>query len=292
MNWSGPVIRLRSPAKLNLYLEIKGRRPDGYHELVMLNTGIDLADTVLVKAGSGAGIQIECDDPQVPLDEGNLCHRAAMAFFQAFPGASAGLQIKIVKRIPVAGGLGGGSGNAAAVLFALARLTGAKVTLQELIGLGARVGADVPFFLFRSPAWVAGVGEIMEDADPLPAWTFLIVRQKIGVSTRWAFAQYDLTKTPDKLEYSGDHGTAPAKWKLRNDLEPVVAARHPEVALAKDVLLEAGASGAMMSGSGPTVFAVFDNEASAEKARDVAVRSLGCVVILSRALQGPLLQEF
>lgn len=287
---SSHAIRVLSPAKLNLCLEIKGLRPDGYHELDMLNVGIELCDAVEVSVG-GEDIRIECDDPAVPRDRGNLCRQAAEAFFRAFPETRTGLNIKIEKRIPVAGGLGGGSSNAAAVLFALKALTGTEVGGAELIRLGATVGADVPFFLFRSPAWARGIGEELEDGPALPDYTFLVAPQTFGVSTKWAFSQYDLTKHPDNLKCSRNRGMAPAGWKLFNALEPIVAAAHPEVAKTKDVLLDLGAIGALMTGSGPTVFAVFDGRESAEKARDAAARELGRAVLLCRAVQGPLLRE-
>jgi 4-diphosphocytidyl-2-C-methyl-D-erythritol kinase len=177
------------------------------------------------------------------------------------------------------------------VLFALDKLTGTGTSGSGLIRLGAAVGADVPFFLFRSPAWARGIGEELTDGPALPDYTFLLVRQAFGISTKWAFSQYDLTKNADNLEYAWNHRRAPIGLKLRNDLEPVVCAAHPEVKQAMDVLLEQGAGGAIMTGSGPTVFAVFEGREAAQKAGEAAARALGCEVVQCRALRGPLLKE-
>jgi 4-diphosphocytidyl-2-C-methyl-D-erythritol kinase len=251
MEASKTRIRVRSPAKLNLYLEITGRRPDGYHDLCMLNTGIDLADEIEVEL-SGDRIEISCDREGVPLGKDNLCHRAAEVFFEAYPEARTGASIGIKKRIPVAGGLGGGSSNAAAALFALSRLTATPVSQEELIRLGARVGADVPFFLFRSPAWVSGKGEVLTDAPPLPDYVFLVAGFSFGVSTAWAYSSWDLTRQGKKDNLKGLGGREklpiPATW--RNDLEDMVISKYSEVEKAKKALLNTGAIGAMMTGSG------------------------------------------
>ena len=286
-------IRMRSPAKLNLYLEITGKRPDGYHELRMLNTGLDLADIVNVEISPDRNIQILCEAPGVPLGPDNLCARAAEVFFRAFPQTRTGLRITIEKRIPVAGGLGGGSSNAAAALFALSRLCKPELGTEDLIRLGAQVGADVPFFLFRSPAWVSGIGDVLSDAPPLPAYTFLIVRQDFGVSTAEAFAQYDLTKRDnrDNLNDSKNIKIAPQDFISRNDLEAVAATYFPRITQAKTELLEAGAIGAMMTGSGPTVFGVFSDRMSAVRACELVGRSLKREMVLSQGLEGPLLIE-
>jgi 4-diphosphocytidyl-2-C-methyl-D-erythritol kinase len=299
-------IRVSSPAKLNLYLEIKGRRPDGYHELRLLNAGIDWRDEVEVEL-SGEGIGFECSTPGVPAGDDNLCVKAARIFLETArsqdggawtsPASSiAGVRIRLTKRLPVASGLGGGSGNAAAVLWALRELLGSRTSDDELRGLGLRVGADVPFFLFESPAWVEGIGEKLRPAPALPDWHYLLVSFPFGVSTAWAFAQWDLTssRTWDNFlevphQAEGDGIPVPGTW--RNDLEEVVSAKHPEVRRAKEALLRAGAIGAMMSGSGPSVYGFFHQEATLKTISDLSGLSPGTRVQTGRLLQGRLLEE-
>ena len=280
-----------SPAKLNLMLRVLGRRPDGYHDLCLLNTGIDLGDEVEVELG-GQGVRVECDHALVPLGEDNLCVRAARAFLAGAPAPPDGVAIRITKRIPVAGGLAGGSSNAAAVLWALNRLTGAGRSDHDLIHLAATIGADAPFFLFRSPAWARGKGEILDPAPALPDWHYLLVGFPFGVSAAWAFAQWDLTSAPscDNLKNLKKPDSIPEPGTWVNDLEPAVVARHPAVARAKQALRKAGAVGAMMSGSGPTVFGVFHKRPSAERVRASLDLGAGGEIFLARALRGPLIR--
>ncbi len=288
----GPV-RMRSPAKLNLYLEVKGKREDGYHEVKLLNVAVDLCDSVEVELG-GKEISIECGHPGVPEDEGNLCHKAARLFFDLGFAPPRGVRIKIDKHIPVAGGLGGGSSNAAATLAALARLTGFEDPGGELIRAAAKIGADVPFFLFHSPAWAEGVGEILSPAGPIPDWTFLIVGFPFGVSASWAYENFDLTSPPkrDTLNHSGNAGNFISLKEFRNDLEPVVTARRPEVLKAKKLLIENGGLGAMMSGSGPTVFGVFDDLRNAEAAALAFEMEHGLLSRVAGTIKGKIIEEF
>jgi len=193
----------------------------------------------------------------------------------------------------VGGGLGGGSSNAAAVIFALSRISQMMPTSDELIKISSEIGADVPFFLFRSPAYVSGIGEIMEDAPPLPEWTFLLVRFDFEVKTAWAYSAWDLTteRKGDNLVFPGARDPLPVPKRWRNDLESLVTARYPEIAAAKKALIDAGCEGAMMSGSGPTVFGVFADEAAAREAGEDLCRSLGGAVELAHALKGLVIIE-
>jgi len=285
-------LRLSSPAKLNLYLEILGKRKDGFHELCLLNTAIDLADEVEILPG-GKDVRTETNHPDVPDDENNLCRRAALTFFKHLPHTRQGLLIRTNKKIPVAGGLGGGSSNAAAVLYGLDLLTGAGLSEKELQEIGAEVGSDVPFFLARSPAWVGGRGEIIEPAPSLPFSFYVIVYPDFGVSAAHAYSGWDLTRNRKKDIVEG-----PCSKKVpiqadefRNDLEPLISAWHPEIHEVREALYGLGAFVAMMSGSGPTVFGIFPDEGLAEEAvRQFKVKSNKGAVV-SRPLEGAIIEQ-
>lgn len=285
-------IAIVSPAKLNLHLRVLGKRPDGYHDLRMINLAVDLADRVEMEV-AGEGIEIRCDHPGVPLDEENLCHRAARAFFIARPKLETGLVISIDKQIPVAGGMGGGSSNAAAVLFGLNRLAGSTLSPEELIETGASVSADVPFFLFRSPAWVEGKGEVLRDGPEIPDWTYLVLAFDFGVKTSQVFSQWDLTRDANSanLNYLNEVAGLTSAGPWTNDLESVVVARHPIIAEAKKTLIDSGSVGALMSGSGPTVFGIFTDERSAQGALKSIARLLEVRPVVCNAVRGPVLRD-
>ncbi|MFO8058946.1 MAG: 4-(cytidine 5'-diphospho)-2-C-methyl-D-erythritol kinase [bacterium] len=288
----GETLRLSSPAKLNLYLEVRGKRRDGYHEICLLNTAIDLADEVHLQP-VGDHIKIECDHPGVPAGEDNLCIRAARAFFQRCPHHKQGLIIRIKKRTPVAGGLAGGSSNAAAVLYGLNLLAGSELSLQELRSLGGRLGSDVPFFLFRSPAWVKGRGEILEPAPSCPPWSYVVVSFNFGVSASRAYAGWDLTRhqKPDMVNPTCPKEVPFRPEKFKNDLEPVVAGWFPLIGEVREALFGLGSLASLMSGSGPTVFGIFDNEESARHAaRQIGDRS-DIEAVVSRSLEGTIIKQ-
>jgi 4-diphosphocytidyl-2-C-methyl-D-erythritol kinase len=275
------------PAKLNLRLEVLGRRPDGFHEVRLLNTALELSDRLTVEWG-GAGTRIECDDPEVPLGADNLCAKAAALFFAARPEFRRGVGIRIEKRVPVAGGLGGGSSNAAGTLLALDALTGAGLAEPELMKLGAELGSDVPFFLYHSPAWALGRGELLAKGPSLPDWTMVLVRFGFGVRAQWSYSAWDLTNPvkEDTFLSSYNREVPSRSWRLSNDLESVVFSRYPEVKLAKEALLDAGAAGALMSGSGPTVFGVFDGINPALEAAGSIRLLKSWEVVVTKARQG------
>jgi 4-diphosphocytidyl-2-C-methyl-D-erythritol kinase len=282
-------IRLSCPAKLNLHLEIKGQRPDGYHELLMLNTAIDLADEVEIELG-GDGLRLICGHPGVPAGDDNLCIKAARAFFHACPGVPPAATIRLTKRIPVAGGLGGGSSNAAAVLAGLQALLGAPLGERELMRLAVGLGADVPFFLGSSPSRVEGIGERLTPAPALPDWHYLLVCFPFGVSTAWAFHEWDLTSAPScakflQVSVRGEKANIPMPGTWRNDLQHVVTARHPQVEAARSALLAAGAVGAMMSGSGPTVFGILNTSWSSSAFAALEALGPGITIIPARAVR-------
>jgi 4-diphosphocytidyl-2-C-methyl-D-erythritol kinase len=268
---------LLAPAKINLYLEILGDRPDGYHELVMILQSIDLADKIDLRAIGTDTIRVRCEHPQVPTDNSNLAYRAAQLMAQQFPDSFAqygGVEITIQKRIPVAAGLAGGSTDAAAVVVGIDLLWQLGLTQSELQELAAQLGSDVPFCVAGGTAIATGRGEQL---SPLPSLDSLYVvlgkHRSLSVSTPWAYQTYrqqfgsSYVKDRPSLETRAQavHSGAIVKaiihedgvqigQRLRNDLERIVLPEYPEVSQLRQAFQDSGALGAMMSGSGPTVF--------------------------------------
>lgn len=261
------TITLRSPAKINLCLSVLGRRADGYHDVEMLMQMVGLFDEVTVSLG-GPGISVTCDSHAVPSGEENIAWKAALEMLR-ISSKEVGLAIEIKKNIPVAAGLGGGSGNAAAVLTALNRLLGMGLDRDRLAEIGARIGMDVPFFFFGPTALARGRGEILTELTPLPHIPILLVNPGVETSTAWVYKNLNLglTKKGDcnKIARLNLRNIA---LGLHNDLENVTSVLHPVINRIKDALLDQGAVGALMSGSGPTVFGIFETEAACRVAAD------------------------
>jgi 4-diphosphocytidyl-2-C-methyl-D-erythritol kinase len=259
----------RSPAKINLCLRVLGRRADGYHDILSLMQRIDLCDEMTF-AASGGGIRVRCPGTDLPEDEGNIVTRAAAAFF-ARTGARPDIEIVIRKRIPVAAGLGGGSSNAATTLMTLNDLSGTPLSQPELMEMGARLGADVPFFLFGRTAWATGIGERLEEAPPLPPCWLVLVNPGFEIPTRTVYQGLNLGLTKEPIHYSIPRFFTVEELVrgLANDLEGVSIRLHPVLDEIKTLLLGNGACGALMSGSGPTVFGIF---ADGQSAGDAATR--------------------
>jgi 4-diphosphocytidyl-2-C-methyl-D-erythritol kinase len=261
------TITLRSPAKINLCLSVLGRRPDGYHDVEMLMQMVGLFDEVTVSLG-GPGISVSCDSPAVPSGEENIAWKAATEMLR-IAGEEAGLAIEIKKNIPVAAGLGGGSGNAAAVLMALNKLLGIGLDRDRLAEIGTRIGMDVPFFFFGPTALAQGRGEILTKLTPLPHLPILLVNPGFETSTAWIYKNLNLglTKNGDcnKIARLNLRNIA---LGLHNDLENVTSVVHPVINRIKDALMDQGAIGALMSGSGPTVFGIFETETACRAAAD------------------------
>jgi 4-diphosphocytidyl-2-C-methyl-D-erythritol kinase len=250
------------PAKVNLYLRVVGRRPDGYHEVVTVMQQLTLADELRVTLG-GQGIRLECDAPELPAGAGNLVWRAAQ-LFQEETGQKRGLRLRLGKRIPVAAGLGGGSSDAAGTLLAVNELAGKPLDQARLHRLAGRLGADVPFFLERGPAVGRGIGTCLSPM-PLPSYWYLLLNPGVRLSTRWVYEHLDLAGLPaaPPLETWGPEH--PETW-VRNDLGTVALQRLPELATHLDNLREAGAWTQGISGSGPTLFGLFSNRETAYQA--------------------------
>jgi 4-diphosphocytidyl-2-C-methyl-D-erythritol kinase len=262
-----------SPCKVNLLLNILGQRPDGFHELETVMQPVKLCDRLAFERGGG--VVLSCNDATLPVDARNLVHRAATAFLQAAK-ISDGVRMHLEKRIPLAAGLGGGSGNAATTLLALNELFGQPLPAAKLEELAATLGSDVPFFLQNKPALATGRGEKIQALDDFPALrgkAFLLIHPGFGISTPWAYQ--NLARFPEALKgrpgraqklvarlQSGAGGIAGADFC--NSLEAPALEKHPVLALFQEFLRANGALAALMSGSGSTTFAIADNPTAAE----------------------------
>ena len=268
-------LELSSPCKVNLLLNILGKRPDGFHELETVMQPVRLHDLMTITR-EGNDIELTCSDKSLPTDSGNLVHRAARAFLDA-TGVKTGVRIHLEKRIPLAAGLGGGSGNAATTLRGLNELFDEPLRHEELHRLATALGSDVPFFLQTQPALAAGRGENITPLDPFPALrgtALLLIHPGFGISTAWAYAQ--LRRFPEALNgrpgraeeliarLRGDDLSAVA-GALYNSLEAPALEKYPLLAIFQEFLQARGAIAAMMSGSGSTTFAIIPTEAAARK---------------------------
>jgi 4-diphosphocytidyl-2-C-methyl-D-erythritol kinase len=278
-------LELASPCKINLVLNTLGRRPDGFHELETVMQPVNICDELVFEEAT-SGLEFDCDDPRLPADEGNLVVRAARAFFAAAP-VSAGVRIQLRKRIPLAAGLGGGSGNAATTLVGLNRLFGEPLGLDQLGSLAARLGSDVPFFLEARPALATGRGERVAPLEPFAAlrglWLFLI-HPGFGIPTAWAYGE--LARFPAAL--NGRRGRAAelvarlqagdllgAAASLYNALEAPALRKYPVLALYQEFCRTQGALATLMSGSGSTTFAWVEGADAARRLRDRFVARFG-----------------
>jgi 4-diphosphocytidyl-2-C-methyl-D-erythritol kinase len=263
-----------SPCKINLLLNILGRRPDGFHELETVIHPVRVFDG-LSFARQPAGIQLTCNDRSLPTDARNLVYRAAAVFLQQ-AGIKEGVRIRLEKRIPVAAGLGGGSGNAATTLSALNELFGAPLSPGQLHELAASLGSDIPFFLQTRPVVASGRGEILRPCDGFAALrgaVVLLIHPGFGISTAWAYQQ--LARFPSAL--NGQPGRADrlisrlqsadlrsAGAEFYNSLEAPALEKYPLLALFQEFLRQNGAPATLMSGSGSTTFALAESRAEAE----------------------------
>lgn len=264
-------ILLKAYAKINLSLDVTGVRDNGYHDLRMIMQTINLYDRISVKRIQKDEIIISANHAVVQTDSDNLIYKACMRFFEA-AGISSGLFITLDKRIPVAAGLAGGSADAAATLKALNMLFDAGLSVDELKKIGVKLGADVPFMIEGGTCLCEGIGEIITDLCPLRELPLVIVKPARGISTKLV---YDMLEEPGKLNHPDVDGMVRAVNKgdipgvvsrLGNVLESVTEKEVPEVTSLKKRLMELGAMGSLMSGSGTTVFGIFDKKDKAQEA--------------------------
>ena len=278
------MIRRFSPAKVNLHLRVLRKREDGYHDLATLMQRIDLQDEMTFDHRDG-GIHLTCPGhPELENDD-NLAVRAARALIRETSWRG-GFQIGLFKHIPLAAGLGGGSSNAASTLVALNDLMGQPCSREILMGIGARIGADVPFFIFEKTAWAFGIGDRLEAAPPLPPLFFLLINPGFELSTKSVYEGLNFTLTKEPIHYSIPRflNAREVVKGLHNDLEEVSVKRHPVIGELKTLLLHSGAPGALMSGSGPTVFGVFEREEERNRTGQVLEGAVTWPLLAARSL--------
>lgn len=260
-------ISLNAYAKVNLALEVIGKRRDGYHEVAMVMQSVSLCDSVALSL-CDAGITVCCDRADLPCDETNLAYRAA-ALLRQECGAPGGVRVELAKRIPLAAGLAGGSSDAAAVLRGLNRLWRLSLSRNELEALAARLGSDVPFCLWGGTALATGRGEILEPLEDFSGYGVVLVNPPLQVSTAWVYGNYrggtrpPLPDIRSMRQAIGQRDFPQVAGQLFNDLETVTVPAFPEIGRWKAELSAAGAAGVLMSGSGPTVFALTPDPLSA-----------------------------
>lgn len=279
------MIKRPAFAKINLFLDIEGIRADGYHNIVSVMQTVDWADEISIEKADGEGILLTCSDPLIPTDRKNTVYKAADLFLTRI-SASCGVQIHIEKNIPSAAGLAGGSADAAAALLGLNQLFDSPIPFEELLAMGARVGADVPFCMIGGTRRTTGIGEIIENFPTLPPCVIVCAKAGEGVSTPEAyralderynrFAEYEgHVAKENALRAALENNTIESVFRgLYNVFEGVVEPTRPAVSAMKAELLSHGAIAAMMSGSGPSVFGIFLREDDAQSACE-ALRQFG-----------------
>ncbi len=268
------MLDLAARAKVNLSLEVIRRREDGYHEIDTVLQTVDLADRLRVELTADGRVEIDCDDPAIPVDANNLCHRAIVAM-RPLAGPSLGARIRIEKRIPAGAGLGGGSADAAGVLLAVRRGLGLDIADQDLHRIAAALGSDVPFMLRGGTMLGRGRGEILTPMEPLRRGVFVIVKPRVSIPTAWVYSQFNFRLTTHRPRLNlRSANSALARFPkgrlpFRNALEDVVLPAYPEVAGLLEQLQSERPFFASMTGSGSAVYAIFDRE---ERAAEVAER--------------------
>lgn len=277
------MLKLPSFAKINWTLRILGKRPDGYHEVVTVLQSISLCDEITFELRDEPGVSLTCDDPTIPVDDSNLIVKAA----KALPGRT-GVNVHLTKKIPAKGGLGGASSNAAVTLLALNQLWDLQFEDTDLLRIAAGLGADVPFFLIGGTAEGRGIGTDLRDLTDVPQRQLLVVTPNATVSTAVAYASLTTLKSASILSssFAGPVSHDDGQWSLHNDFEDVIFEIEPEIERAKVALLDAGARGALLAGSGSSVFGIFDDEAARDRALGNLKRENGWRVFPCHTLSG------
>jgi 4-diphosphocytidyl-2-C-methyl-D-erythritol kinase len=278
------VIRRKSYAKINLFLKVLGKRDDGYHDIVTLMQRISLCDEMTFSK-KGTDIVVKCPGSDLPEGDGNIIFRAAEALF-SYTQHRRGIEITVVKNIPVAAGLGGGSSNAATTLTTLNEMMELNLRREELMEIGAKLGADVPFFVLEKTAWASGIGDKLMVADRIPKMWYVLINPGFEVSTKEVYGNLKLGLTKDTIKYTMPRSKPVSQIvdDLTNDLEGVSSRLYPAIPQIKERLRTHGALGSLMSGSGPTVFGIFESKQSALKAEEELRRVQGGSVFSAHAI--------
>ncbi|OPZ94818.1 MAG: 4-diphosphocytidyl-2-C-methyl-D-erythritol kinase [Firmicutes bacterium ADurb.Bin419] len=264
-------ICIKARAKINLFLDVLGRRNDGYHDVRMIMQSISLHDKVYLDLIDEKCINIKCDKHWVPSNSDNIAYKAAAVIMDKYD-LPKGVGIKIVKNIPVAAGLAGGSADAAAVLSGMNEMFSLNLKEDELMQLGKSIGADVPFCVKGGTMLAEGIGEILTDIAPLKNVNIVLVKPRISVSTAWVYNNLDIGKISSRpdirllVDAIENRDIKSIGKNMVNVLEAVTVNRYGVIGEIKNKLVELGALGSMMSGSGPTVFGIFGSRMEAENA--------------------------
>lgn len=264
-------ITVKAYAKINLGLDVLRKRPDGYHDVCMIMQSLDLHDLITIHKSTEEGIVIHTNLSYLPSNQDNLVYKAAALFLSTLR-IEEGLVIELDKNIPVAAGLAGGSSDAAATLIGLNKLYQAGMTLPQLQKLGVKLGADVPYCLMLGTALSEGIGEVLTPLSPMPSCSILLVKPDISVSTKYVYDNLKLNEYsvhPDITAMTAalaNKDIYALSKNMDNILQSVTVKEYPIISDIKDKMKELGALTSLMSGSGPTVFGIYQNRAMAKKA--------------------------
>ena len=265
-------LELKALGKINLGLDVLGRRENGYHDVRMVMQTVYLYDRIIMKKSKTPGIRLETNLYYLPVNENNLAYQAAQMLMDEFH--IEGVSIQLDKHIPVAAGMAGGSSNAAAVLFGMNRMFSLGLSQKELMERGVKLGADVPYCIMRGTVLAEGIGEILTPLSPMPKCYVLIAKPAISVSTKMVYEKLDSHEIEDHPDIDGILAGLKAgdlkkvAGSMGNVLERVTVDAYPVIDQIKKMMIKEGALNAMMSGSGPTVFGIFEEKATARKVAD------------------------
>lgn len=266
-------IELKALGKINLGLDVLGKRPNGYHDVRMVMQTIYLYDQIIMEKKKESGIEISTNLFYLPVNENNLAYRAARLLMDEFD-IHTGVKISLTKHIPVAAGMAGGSSNAAAVLYGMNRMYGLGLSMEELMERGVTLGADVPYCIMRGTVLAEGIGEILTPLPAMPKCYVLIAKPPLSASTKTVYEKIDqegISRHPDIDGILAGLDAGELKkiaGSMGNVLEQVMLKEHPVLGQIKETMKEAGALNAMMSGSGPTVFGIYENRRTAKAAAE------------------------
>ncbi len=266
-------MQLKALAKINLGLDVLRRREDGYHEVRMIMQTVHIFDQLQLEKKQDTGISVRTNLYYLPENENNLVYKAAKLLWDEF-GLPGGISIQLKKYIPVAAGMAGGSSDAAAVLFGMNRMYDLGLSMEELMQRGVKIGADVPYCIMRGTALAEGIGEVLSPLPPMPPCTILVAKPGIGVSTRFVFENLKANELESHPDIDGmldalknqDLKALAGHMTLGNVLETVTIPAYPVIQKLKDAMIRGGALATLMSGSGPTVFGIFDSRQAAKRA--------------------------
>ena len=263
-------IKLKARAKINLGLDVVRKREDGYHEVRMIMQMINLYDRITLRRSTEPGIRVTTNLPYLPVNEDNLVYRAAKLLMEEFK-VTEGAEIELQKYIPVAAGMAGGSSDAAAVMVGVNRIFHLGLTKKQLMERGVKIGADVPFCIMRGTALAEGIGEVLTPLPAMPHCSLVIAKPKIHVSTKFVYGNLKVNELKEHPDIDGqvqalrEGSLEQLVAKMGNVLETVTVPAYPVIDEIKKTMLKNDAMGAMMSGSGPTVFGIFEREERAQE---------------------------